>query len=127
MVRKIYLAVMCVALAATAAVAQQAPVPSPKHFKVVFENAKVRVLHVYMNAHDKTEPHELRDAVAVPLADYNVRFIEANGTTRQGARKVGEPAWVPGSARVVEAGDKPVECIVVELKGNPATPTAAGN
>ncbi len=126
MARKIYLAAICIALAATVAAAQQAPILSPKHFKVVFENAKVRVLHVYMNAKDKTEPHEMRDAVAVPLVDYDVKLIEANGTIHQGARKAGEPAWVPGSARIAEAGDKPVESIVVELKGKPAASNAAG-
>jgi hypothetical protein len=126
MARKIYLAMVCIALAATAAAAQQAPVPSPRHFKVVFENAKVRVLHVYMNAKDKTEPHEMRDAVAVPLVDYDVKLIEANGATHQGVRKAGEPTWVPGSVRVAEAGDKPVESIVVELKGKPSGSNAAG-
>ena len=97
-------------------------VPSPRHFVVVFENSQVRVMHVYIDAKDKTEPHELRNAVAVPLNDYNVKFTGADGSVKQVHRVAGQPVWVPGGARVVEAGDRSVESIVVEIK----TPPPAG-
>ena len=76
-------------------------------------------MHVYMNPADKTEPHELRDAVAVPLSDYNVKFTGADGSVKQVHRIAGQPVWVPGGARVVESGDRSVESIVIEIKAPP--------
>ncbi|HUO05122.1 MAG TPA: hypothetical protein VMU16_07995 [Candidatus Binataceae bacterium] len=112
----ITLAAMFLCLGAAPAFAQNATTPSPRHFQVVFENSQVRVLHVYINAKDKTEPHELHDAVAVPLTDYDVKFTGADGKVTEAHRVAGQASWVPGGARVVEAGDKPAEAIVVELK-----------
>ena|SRR5438270_12448075 len=94
----------------------QSEAPSPKHMTVVFENSQVRVIKVKIEAGDKTEQHELRDAVAVPLTDYDVKFTTADGVTKNGSRKTGEAFWVPASSRVVEVGDKPAESIIVELK-----------
>ena len=98
------------------ALAQNSNMPSPRHFTVVFENPQVRVLHVYLAAKDKTEPHELRNALAVPLSDFDVKFTSADGSVKQEHRVAGQPVWLPGGARVVEAGDKPAESIVIEIK-----------
>jgi len=113
------LVLLLVASAALPAMAQST-VPSPKHFTLVFENSQVRVLRAKVSAGDKTEPHEMRNAVAVPLTDYEVKVTTADGASQSAARKTGVPVWLPASSRVVEVGEQPAEAIVVELKSAPS-------
>jgi hypothetical protein len=113
--RVLWLALVLVASAALPAIAQSG-VPSPRHFTVVFENSQVRVLRAKVGAGDRSEPHELRNAVAVPLTDYEVKVTTADGASQSAERKAGVPVWLPASSRVVEVGNQPAEAIVVELK-----------
>ncbi|MGH7815423.1 MAG: hypothetical protein ACREQI_15650 [Candidatus Binataceae bacterium] len=116
MKRTFALAALILCLVAPSAFAQSAKVPSPRHFKVLFENSEVRVLRANVNANDKTEPHELRDAVVVPLTNYEVKHVGANGKVTDVRRVAGHPVWVPGGKRVAEIGNRPAEAIVVEIK-----------
>jgi len=115
MIRILCLTSAIVALAALSASAQS-DAPAPKHMTVIFENSQVRVLRAKLGPGDKSEPHELRDAVSIPLTDYEIKFTAPDGSSHGGQRKVGEPAWLPASSRVSEVGDKPAEAIIVELK-----------
>jgi len=83
---------------------------------VIFENARVRVLEANLAPGEKSEPVELRDAVVVPLSDYEIRFIAADGTSQTGERKTGVPVWAPVSPPVSEVSNKPADAIVVEIK-----------
>lgn len=91
-----------------------ADVPA-KNFKVVFENDSVRVLRAHIDPHERTVPHELRDAVVIPLNAYTSK-LTVDGKTTEVQRKAGEPAWLPASSRSIEAGNAHVNAIVVELK-----------
>lgn len=115
MLRRLCLALAFVALTVAPTMAQSSA-PSPKHMTVIFENPEVRVIRVKIAADDKTEPHELRDAVAISLKDYEVKFTTSDGASHEAVRKTGEPVWVPASSRVVEVGDNPAEAIIVEIK-----------
>jgi len=86
-----------------------------RNYTVVFENSRVRVLRAHIDASERTVPHELRDAVVIPLTDYSTK-LTVGGKTTEMQRKAGEAAWLPASARSIEAGNKPIEAIVVELK-----------
>jgi hypothetical protein len=88
----------------------------PKNVKVEFENAQVRVMRVTLGAHERMDLHEARDLVNIPLTDYVVVHMDAAGNAKEFPRKMGKPQWVPGGERVVEAGDKAVESILVEIK-----------
>jgi polyisoprenoid-binding protein YceI len=66
MMRVPCVALLLIAFASLPAMAESS-VPSPRHFTVVFEISQVRVLRVKIGAGDKTEPHEMHNAVAVPL------------------------------------------------------------
>ena len=88
----------------------------PRNVKVEFENTQVRVMRVTLGAHEKMDLHEARDLVNIPLTDYVVVHRDAAGNATEFPRKMGKPQWIPGGERVVEAGDKPVESILVEIK-----------
>ena len=89
----------------------------PDMYKVAFENAQVRVLRVTVPAHQKTEIHETLGVVVVPLTDYDILHTDAAGKTTESPRKAGNPTWLDAGSRSIEAGDKPVEAVLVEIKG----------
>ena len=102
------------------AVAQDAAKADPKHYKVEFENAKVRVLHATYGPHEKSAMHSHPDVVAIFLTDGNVRFTFPDGKMQDAVAKAGTAMWTPAMTHLPEnIGDKPFEVMVVELKGEP--------
>src|SRR6266849_1985161 len=89
----------------------------PKNVKIEFENEHVRVLRITLGAHEKMDVHEARDGVNIPLTNYLIVHTDLAGNAKQFPRAAGKPEWIPGGERVVQSGDKPVEAILVELKG----------
>jgi hypothetical protein len=116
------LVAVAITLAIGSASAQDPVKVHPNNFKVVFENAQVRVLRVTMAPHEKLESHEVRDGVAVPLTDYEVVMQSKDGTAKVLTRKTGDPEWVPAGNRTVESSNNKVEAILIELKSAPAAP-----
>jgi quercetin dioxygenase-like cupin family protein len=99
--------------------AQDAAKVDPKHYKVEFENSKVRILRVTYAPGEKSVMHEHPDAVAVFLSDFNGKFTFADGKTQEMAGKAGQTLWTPAAKHLPEnIGDKPYELIVVELKSH---------
>ena len=90
-----------------------------------FENEQIRVLR------ERREPgnflmHGHPDSVQVLLTDLNAALTTADGSTQTFAGKAGDVRWRPATQhRGVVLGDKPVEQIVVEMKGK-FVPNAAG-
>jgi len=60
--------------------AEDATVVAPEHYKVEFENDKVRVIRVTYGPGEESALHEHRDAVVVNLTDLSVQFTMADGT-----------------------------------------------
>lgn len=113
-------ALLLLALAAPA-FAQDAAKVDAKHYKVEFENAKVRVLHATYGPHEKSVMHSHPDAVAVFLTDGKVKFTFADGKTQDADARAGAALWTPATTHQPEnVGDKPFEVMVIELKGEPA-------
>ena len=102
--------------AASAMAAEDIAAAHPRNVKVEFENAQVRVMRVTLAPHEKLSLHETRDLVNVPLTDYVVVHTGPDGKAKEFPRQMGKAEWVPGGERVVEAGDKPVESVLVEIK-----------
>lgn len=112
---------------ASAALAQDAQDPVKLHpniYKVEFENSQVRVIRAKMAPHEKTDLIDMRDMVVVPLTNYQTAVKDAAGKSTEIKRVAGKPAWVPQGSKEIEAGDQPVEAILIELKGPPANKTA---
>ena len=108
--------VLCLA---STAMAQDPVKVDPKHYKVEFENAQVRVLHVQYGPHEKSVMHRHPGAVAVFLTDQTATFTLPNGKTVERTSKAGQAIWTPAETHLPEnVGDKPLEVILVELKGH---------
>lgn len=103
--------------------AEDAVKADPKHYKVEFENDRVRVLRINYGPHEKSAMHSHPPNVAVFLTDGHAKFTMPDGKTIDAPIKAGTTQWDPGGSHLPEnVGDTPFEVIVVELKGKPAPP-----
>ncbi len=97
--------------------AQDATKVDPKHYKVEFENDKVRVLRIAYGVGEKSVMHEHPDAVAVFLTDEQGKFTLPDGKTLETSQKAGSTLWTPAGKHLPEnTGKKAFELILVELK-----------
>jgi quercetin dioxygenase-like cupin family protein len=88
-----------------------------KHYKVVIDNDEVRVLRSKYAPHEKSVMHEHPASVAVFLSDSHVKFTLPDGTSQDINTKAHDATWAEAGKHLPEnAGDKPMEVIVVELK-----------
>ncbi len=89
-----------------------------KHYKVEFENDRVRVLRISYGPNEKSVMHAHPSGVAVCLSDLNGRFIFRDGTSEERRAKAGQTLWMEGEEHLPEnlAGSR-LEVILVELKG----------
>jgi len=90
----------------------------PKHYKVEFENAQVRVLRIRYGPHEKSVMHDHPDSVAVLLGELNTKFTFPDGKSASRGGKAGQAIWEAAETHQPEnQSDKPFELILVELKG----------
>ncbi len=107
-----------VLLAGLSTLAQDPIRVDPKHYKVEFENDKVRVLRITYGPHEKSVMHEHPDAVAVFLTSQKGKFTLADGKTIERSWKRGQALWTPGEKHLPEnLSGRPLELVLVELKG----------
>ena len=103
------------------AMAQDPVKVDSKHYKVEMENTQVRVLRIQYGAHEKSVMHYHPASVAVFLTDGDTKFTLADGKTTESHAKAGQVVWEPAGKHLPEnTGDKPLEIILVELKGGRA-------
>jgi len=89
----------------------------PKHYKVEFENERVRVLRVHYGAGEKSVMHGHPDLVAVFLTDHDVKFSYRGHKAEEAHAKAGQVHWFPAVEHLPENLDnKPLELILIELK-----------
>ncbi|MBI1786623.1 MAG: hypothetical protein HYR60_03600 [Acidobacteria bacterium] len=91
----------------------------PKHYKVEFENAQVRVLRVKIGGKESAPLHEhALPRVVVYLSEQNVRVTAADGKVEESRHKAGDVIF-SGLAKHKEENlsGQPLEVVVVELKG----------
>ena len=89
----------------------------PKHYKVEFENEKVRILRISYAPGEKSVMHYHPDSVAVFLNDAKARMTTPDGKSQDVPGKAGESSWAPAGSHLPQnIGDKPFEVVVVELK-----------
>ena len=113
-------AVFAVTISISAA-AQDATTADAKHYKVVLDNEYVRILKVSYGPKEKSVLHQHPDAVAVSLTGMQGKFTLADGKSENRSFKAGETRWSPAETHTPEnAGTKPFEVILVELKALPA-------
>ena len=123
--RKILYLASVVCLAALGALAQDAAKVDAKHYKVVFEDAAVRVMRVHYGPHEKSPMHSHPNVTAVFLTDQQSKFTLPDGKTQMMSAKAGEAKVLAAFSHSAEnISDKPMDMILVEFKA-PAKPAAA--
>ncbi len=95
------------------------------HYKVIAENAQVRVLKISYPVGGKSVPHQHPDSIVIPLATSNVHFANADGTSRDEELAAGTAMYAPAGVHTPSnMGKTAVDAILVEFKGaNPGTAT----
>ena len=123
--RRIFFLTLFVLAVAVPALAQDPVKVDAKHYKVEFENARVRVLRIKYGPHEKSVMHRHPNAVAIFVTDANGKFTFPNGKTQDFSSKAGETQWTPGGLHLPEnTSDQPLEVILVELKTRKHKPAA---
>ena len=115
--RALFLILFILALAVPSALAQDAVKVDGKHYKVEFENSRVRVLRVKYGPHEKSVMHTHPDAVAIFPQDGKVKFTFPGGKTEEREMKAGQTLFTPAVRHLPEnMTDGEMEVILVELK-----------
>lgn len=112
-----------------AALAQDAVKVDPAHYKVVFENASVRVLKIGYAPGGKSTMHQHPDSIVVPLSASKVRFGLPDGKTQDSELANEAPQYMPaGTHNPTNVGTGPVDALLIEFKtaapGKAALPTS---
>ena len=88
-----------------------------KHYKVEFENDRVRVLRVKYGAGEKSVMHSHPALVATFLSEGHARFTYPDGRTDTADLAAGTVQYFDAQVHLPEnTGNKPLEVILVELK-----------
>jgi quercetin dioxygenase-like cupin family protein len=107
-----------------AASAQDPVKVDPKHYKVLADNAVVRVLKVSYAVGEKSPMHSHPDAVLVPLANGKARFTMPDGKTEDRELTAEVAQYTPAFSHApANTGTGPIDAILVEIK--PKTGAAA--
>lgn len=113
-----------VALGAVAALAQDPVKVDPAHYKVVLENASVRVLKIDYAPGAKSPMHQHPDSIVIPLTASKVRFTMPDGTTQDSDLASESAMYTPaGTHSPSNIGTGRINALLVEFKG--ATPGTA--
>jgi beta-alanine degradation protein BauB len=90
---------------------------APDHYKVIFENERVRVLSFHSSPGEKWPLHMHPDAVTVSLTDYKLRNVVPGTVATIVERKRGDAYWIPARSHTGEnIGTTDMDSIIVELK-----------
>ncbi|HBB88188.1 MAG TPA: hypothetical protein DC047_11280 [Blastocatellia bacterium] len=115
--RRILLPILFVLALAIPIVAQDATKVDSQHYKVEFENSRIRVLRVKYAPHEKSVMHSHPDAVAIFQTDGRMKFTFPGGKTEERDLKAGTTLFTPAVKHQPEnITDGDIELILVELK-----------
>ncbi len=91
-------------------------VTDPEHYRVLFENERVRVLEYTDAPGDATHDHEHPDSVMYALSSFR-RRLHHGDQQREVEIGTGFVGWVPAQRhRGENVGDTPSHAVFVELK-----------
>ena len=95
------------------------------HYKVLLDNASVRVLKISYPAGAKSSMHQHPEAIVVPLADSKVKFTLPDGKTEDSNLSNEAAMYMPaGTHNPTNVGTSAVDAILVEFKAKaPGTAT----
>lgn len=124
MTRLFYLCLFLLACSAPA-FAQDPVKVDPDHYKVVLNNAHVRVLRVHYGPHEKSVMHWHPNSVAIPQSNGRVSFHLPGGKHVESDMTAGQAIWSPAGRHNPEnLSDSDMDVILVELKAPRRRPAA---
>jgi beta-alanine degradation protein BauB len=89
----------------------------PAHYKVVFENASVRVLKISYAPGAKSVMHQHPDSIVIPLAASKVRFALPDGKSEDNDLANEAAQYTPaGTHNPANVGTGPVDALLIEFK-----------
>lgn len=89
----------------------------PNHYKVEFENDRVRVLRIAYGSRERSVMHSHPDGLAVFLTDGSGRFTFPDGKSEDRSWTSGQTMFIPAETHLPEnLADEPLEAVLVELK-----------
>jgi quercetin dioxygenase-like cupin family protein len=90
----------------------------PKHYKVEFENDRVRVLRISYGPHEKSVMHAHPPGIAVMLMDCDFRFYLPEDKTREIIGRAGEIISFEDAFEHLPENltDNTFEAVLIELK-----------
>ena len=92
-------------------------IADPKHFRVVSETPKVRVLRLRFGPHEKSVMHWHPAMIVVLLADCHLRYTYQDGTSAEVIAKRGQVLDFPEAVhRLENLSDRRFEAVRIELK-----------
>ena len=99
------------------ATAQDAAKVDAKHYKVVEDNADMRILHVHYGAHEKSIMHSHPAGAVVYLTSGKMTFHMPDGKSEDVTGTAGEARYTPAVTHQPEnTGDQAFDAVVIELK-----------
>jgi len=98
---------------------------NPEHYRVVFENERVRVLEYLDEPGAATTPHAHPDSVMVTLSSFQ-RRLSTGDRTLDVELPAGRASWLPAQEHSGQnTGSTPTHVVFVELKESPRTTPVA--
>lgn len=89
----------------------------PRHYKVEFENDRVRVVRIKYGPREKSLMHSHPESVAVFLTDAHAKFTYPDGRTEDIQANAGSVQHMDAFSHLPESlSNKPFEVIQIELK-----------
>jgi quercetin dioxygenase-like cupin family protein len=112
-----------------AALAQDPVKVDPQHYKVVVDNASVRVLRINYAPGAKSVMHEHPDSIVIPLVASKVQFTLPDGKTQDMELANESASYTPaGTHNPHNVGTSKIDALLVEFKGaKPGTATLPAN
>jgi len=93
-----------------------------QHYRLEFENDKMRVLGLTLKSSETVPMHDDKDALVVCLKECHVRFTSPNGRSEDIHMELGATRWIFGDTRSEKnLGTKPVEMLFIEMKSTNTT------
>jgi len=88
-----------------------------KHYKLEFENDRVRVLRLTLKADEVVPVHDDRDALFVCVKECHLRLTPPGGRGHDIHMQAGESRWIYADTRSEKnLGPQPLEMLVIESK-----------
>jgi quercetin dioxygenase-like cupin family protein len=106
-----------IATMSTVALAQDAVKVDAAHYKVVLENAAVRILRISYGPNEKSVMHSHPDAIAIPLTATKMRFMLPDGKSEDRDMAAETALYTPaGTHNPMNVGTTRGEVVLVEFK-----------